>query len=247
MSLLKNINVRLYCHPNNWWIKIQSIKLVFTHMKWKHDVNGFCNGNLISDWHYDIIADETTLWHHSRSVCQNNSLKRGGCEYNEMATLCFSLVVFTLFFLLKLKKMLRKRAHSLSLGRSRHYAVPMTKKIHLETKVQRQQTCTSSPAPVPNVGCNVEEPMDWTDSSGATRLSTLISNTNSDASIGQAAMEKPWEEHGSVGLSWCIPPNASSPRLILRPKASLNVQECDDHQYQVKCFIVQRDFKMWLW
>lgn len=96
-----------------------------------------------------------------------------------MATLGFSLVIFALFFLHKLKILIRKRVCNFSLGRSKLYAVPETEKTHLEANDQRQQMCgmLSFPAPVPNLGCNIEEPMDWTDSSGDTRRSNVMSTT----------------------------------------------------------------------
>lgn len=61
----------------------------------------------------------------------------------------------------------------------KHYTEPGN--LNLKATEERQQTCgkLTFPAPVPNL--DIEEPMDWTDSSGETRMSTLMSTTKSNA------------------------------------------------------------------
>ncbi|KAA0721116.1 hypothetical protein E1301_Tti001874 [Triplophysa tibetana] len=135
-----------------------------------------------------------------------------------MVAFCFSLVLFALFYLLKLKWGARKRAYSVSFSRLKLYADPVTKKTSLEEKVERQQTCRKSsfPAPVPNLGCDIEQPMQWTDYSGATPMRTLMSTTSKSNGL-MLWTDSSGRTPPSTFMS-TLNSKASSSRDILRPR-----------------------------
>lgn len=141
-----------------------------------------------------------------------------------MLAFCFSLVLVALFYLLLLK-LKWKRAHSVSFRRSKHE----TKKTSLVEKIERQQTCRKSsfPAPVPNLGCDIEEPMDWTDSSGATRITLTLTTSNSNASSSRAISRTRNYIYRSTMMSTKIRSNASLSRGI------------------VKCNLVHKSLRTW--